>query len=600
MAVYELPGYEREGGSEAFTRTLRIGKRARALSLLLWETSRDRPVDSISMATGGSMARIGGEQGLSIGVFGAEGNPWRNGEGRLAMVGDRRIELHLAAGDEPLLFKVVMAPALTLRGQTLAAGLRRFSEVQDPGTLRSGGPALWPETLTVRGQRGLGMGAYVVDTITVPEENPWRSWMRLTGHDFFSDGRAAVCTWNGDVWLVSGIDEGLGQVKWKRFAAGLYEPLGLKIVNDVVHVRGRDQITRLRDLNGDGEADHYQNFNNDGYVAPSYHAFAMGLDADAEGNFYYTRCGHRADPGIALTGAMFKVPKGGGQESVVAAGFRAPNGLSVGPEGQLTTSDNQGNWTPTSRINLVRPGGFYGYVPHSGREEAPGDYDPPICWLPMAIDNSSGGQVWVTSDRWGPLEGGLLHTSYGRCSLFLVMMEEVKDAVQGGVVRLPLRFNSGMMRARFHPVDGQLYLSGLKGWQTSAAQDAGFQRVRYTGRPLHLPVGLRANRDGVELEFSEPLDPESATDEQNYAVERWNYIWSEQYGSPEISVENPGQEGRDVVSIRSVRMGDDPRRVFLRLHDMRPVMQMRIRFRIKTVDGGTISHEIYSTVNGVP
>jgi hypothetical protein len=218
----------------------------------------------------------------------------------------------------------------------------------------------------------------------------------------------------------------------------------------------------------------------------------------------------------------------------------------------------------------------------------------------MAIDNSSGGQVWVTSDRWGPLEGGLLHTSYGRCSLFLVMMEEVKDAVQGGVVRLPLRFNSGMMRARFHPVDGQLYLSGLKGWQTSAAQDAGFQRVRYTGRPLHLPVGLRANRDGVELEFSEPLDPESATDEQNYAVERWNYIWSEQYGSPEISVENPGQEGRDVVSIRSVRMGDDPRRVFLRLHDMRPVMQMRIRFRIKTVDGGTISHEIYSTVNGVP
>ena len=41
------------------------------------------------------------------------------------------------------------------------------------------------------------------------------------------------------------------------------------------------------------------------------------------------------------------------------------------------------------------------------------------------MDNSSGGQVWVTSDKWGPLKGQLLHLSYGRVSLFHDAQEKV-------------------------------------------------------------------------------------------------------------------------------------------------------------------------------
>ena len=79
---------------------------------------------------------------------------------------------------------------------------------------------------------------------------PYKSWMRFGGMDFFSDGHtAAICTWSGDVWIVSGIDDKLDHVKWRRFAAGLFQTLGLKIVNDEVYVLGRDQITRLHDLN---------------------------------------------------------------------------------------------------------------------------------------------------------------------------------------------------------------------------------------------------------------------------------------------------------------------------------------------------------------
>ncbi len=84
-------------------------------------------------------------------------------------------------------------------------------------------------------------GAYVVDTIPVPEKNPYDAWIRFGGFDFFPDGKsAALSTWSGDVWVVSGIDEKLDKLTWRRFATGLFQPLGLKIVDGVVHVHGRD------------------------------------------------------------------------------------------------------------------------------------------------------------------------------------------------------------------------------------------------------------------------------------------------------------------------------------------------------------------------
>jgi glucose/arabinose dehydrogenase len=167
------------------------------------------------------------------------------------------------------------------------------------------------EALPTSGRRADDSTPYVVDTITVPENNPWRSWMRLTALDFFSDGRAAVTTWNGDVWIVSGIDDSLRSVRWKRFASGLFDPLGLRIVNDTLYVLERSQITRLRDLNDDGEADFYENFNNDAGVSPSYHAFAMDLQTDSAGNFYYVRCGQRVDTTFPLNGGMVKVSADG-------------------------------------------------------------------------------------------------------------------------------------------------------------------------------------------------------------------------------------------------------------------------------------------------
>jgi hypothetical protein len=475
------------------------------------------------------------------------------------------------------------------------------SGITDLRPLAAGGPALWPQKIATIGKLGDDSGPFAVDTVTIPEKNPWNSWMRLTALDFFSDGRAAVATWNGDVWIVSGLDDALKNVQWKRFAAGLFDPLGLKIRDDELFVLERHQITRLRDLNGDGEADFYENFNDEAGVSPSYHAFAMDLQTDRAGNFYYTRAGQRVDEKYPLNGGMVRVSADGARAELIAHGLRAANGMSVGPNDEIVCSDNQGNWMPSSRLNLIQPGGFYGYVPHAHAAIAPTTFAPPLCWIPMAQDNSSGGQVWVTGGGWPrELTNHLLHTSYGMAALYHVLWETVDGVAQGGIVKLPLKFDSGIQRARFNPRDGQLWVAGLKGWQTKGIRDGALQRVRYTGKPLHMPTALHVRRDGIQIGFSDPLDRLTAEDLQNWSVEQWNYRWTEKYGSDDFSVANPEKKGRDTVNVRSAQLSADKKSVLLEIPALQPVMQMKIKFALRAAADAPVAWEIYNTINRVP
>jgi hypothetical protein len=96
------------------------------------------------------------------------------------------------------------------------------------------------------------------------------------------------------------------------------------------------------------------------------------------------------------------------------------------------------------------------------------------------------------------------------------------------------------------------------------------------------------------------MDEASASDEQNYAVEQWNYEWTEKYGSPEFSVSNPRKQARDSVAVKSVTLFPDRRTVFLEIPELKPVMQMRIQFRLKAADGAPVDHEVFNTINRVP
>src|SRR5206468_685379 len=144
---------------------------------------------------------------------------------------------------------------------------------------------------------------------------------------------------------------------------------------------------------------------------------------------------------------------------------------------------------------IYKKGGFYGDMRAHHQPTPPKTYDEPLCWLPRIMDNSAGGQVWVPPGKFGPLAGQMLHLSYGRCRMLLVLQETIDGTAQGGAVDLNLQFLSGVMRGRFHPKDGHCYVCGLDGWQTAAIKDGCLQRVRCTGKPAALPVGLHIHAD---------------------------------------------------------------------------------------------------------
>jgi hypothetical protein len=592
--VLELPGFEQAGSAWAFSRTFRLGPSSTPMTLLVCEGEG-----------AGSAPRAPGDPenvtvlgGVAVGL-----GPGAPAGAALEIAGGARIHLKLPPLGASTLVRVLIGSGKQADLPAFARFLR--APVEDPETLTHGGPARFEKAVETRGVLGKEDGPYAVDTLTLPDDNPWHSWIRIGGFDFFSDGRAAVSTWNGDVWVVSGIDDTLAKLTWKRIATGLFQPLGLRIVKDQIYVLGRDQITRLQDLNGDGEADFYENFNNQCGVTPNFHEFALDLQTDPQGNFYFAKGAPLLgtlewDPISSHSGCMLKVSKDGSALEVFATGLRAPNGSSVGPNGEVTCSDNEGIWTPACRLNWVRKGSFLGAVGMHHAPVVPKDYDKPICWIPHGIDNSSGGQVWVTSDKWGPFQGHLLHLSYGTCSLFHVVMEKAGGQMQGGVVRFPLTFATGIMRARFGPRDGQLYVAGLKGWQTSGARDGALQRVRYTGKPVRMLGDLRVRPNGLDLTFTDPLDPESAANLENYSVQVWNYAWTRNYGSPEFSVADPGRKGHDDLALRSAKLSADGRTVSLELAGIRPVMQMMVRVKVKAADGAPVKFDVYNTIHQIP
>ena len=372
-------------------------------------------------------------------------------------------------------------------------------EAMDLDLLTKGGPRRWPQTIQTTVAPGEAMDGYAFDELIVPLANPWGSWMRTTALDFFSDGRMAVSTLSGDVWIVSWTKETPTALSWNRFATGLYEPLGLKIVDDLVYVRGRDRITRLHDLNKNGEADFYENFYEEpDEIGASYHAFIYELQTDKAGNFYFSQSGYKSP----LTGGVVKINPEGKYPEFVGTNLRNPNGMGAGgPKDWVTVADNPSGKAVYNGFFLARKGAKYGYT--SGRTE------PMLVRLPARLDSSSGGQCWTDPKNWGPLSGSVIHTSYSRCSAFYCFIEDVEPYPNGFAMKFPFPLKSGAMRPRVHPIDKQVYLVCQKGWDTSARHDGAIYRIRHTDEPVRGLSGAAVTSTGLRLRFASALDPAS-------------------------------------------------------------------------------------------
>jgi hypothetical protein len=588
--VLESPWAEKTGDSVVFSRSFEIRGLKNTESILLAQSPQGGGVGQVREVKGVKIAivprskRKGDATVIAATVLGEDNSIGVDAHRTIAKV---------KAGNSQFTILIWEGPEKELESFALYAKKKFIST--DLGKWMKGGPRKWAKNLETKGELGIAKKGepYALDTIQPPFDNPWRAILHFGGHDFFANGDLAVSTMEGDVWLVRGIDDKLDKLTWQRIATGLYHPLGLRIVDDKIYVLGRDQITRLHDLNGDSEIDFYENFNNDAEISLGSHEYSTCLETDPAGNFYYITCAS----GTRHGGSVLKVTKDGGKLERFATGFRNPNGFFVGPGGVVTAADQQGTWVPASRVDIVEPGGFYGFIPCHHREEKPETYDGPLCWIPHKEDNSCGSQVWVTSDKWGLPKGELLHLSYGKCQMFLVMQDKVNGTPQGAVSKFPFRFASGAMRGRFSDQDGQLYVTGLKGWQTSGARDGCLQRVRYVGGDWPRPLALNAHNNGVLLRFGVKLDEELANDPESYAVHHWNYRWTSRYGSPDYKVSNPEKTGRDKLKVLSAKLQPNGKSVFIEIEGIQPVMQMEIAYDLENDNGDELVDKVHNTIH---
>ena len=440
--------------------------------------------------------------------------------------------------------------------------------------------------------------------------NPEGQILEIGGMDFLPDGRLVVSTRRGQIWTIeNALADDPAEAVFRLAAEGLHEGLGLKVVGEDVLLVQRGELSRLRDLDRDGEFETIDTITQDWGMTGNYHEFAFGLPEDAEGNVYVSLNVGFWDPEwwhgrsrAPWRGWVLQIAPDG-TVTPFASGLRSPCGLGIDSEGRLLATDNQGDWMAACPIVHVREGGFYG---HPASLQWTDDYtdgrvpsttippgrtpDPPAIWIPYAWSRSTGNlEPDVTDGAFGPFEDQLLVAELTNGMLLRAQLEEVDGITQGACFKFMQRLGSAC-RVTFAP-DGSLIVGFTnRGWG-GYPPGHGIARVRFNGvEPMEIDR-VSIQPDGFDLEFTKPLDAEVSPDSLTMTAYDYNWWWD--YGSPEQNVHD--------IPVTSTSLSPDKRT----LKVTAPIEAgWCIRMRLDDIvaeDGTPLLHDEFGyTINRVP
>ncbi|HTO05101.1 MAG TPA: DUF6797 domain-containing protein, partial [Opitutus sp.] len=437
--------------------------------------------------------------------------------------------------------RITLAFAFTTDETTSTRRLSVDSTPPAPATSRS---LRWPEAATSRAElESLAHNGLTLDRIAVPEENPWQRRVRPADLAFLDHDRAAVVTYDGDVWLVSGLnDPELSQLSWKRFASGLHEPLAITAPGGVIQVATKNGVVRIHDRDRNGEADWYENFNDQLIQSQNTRSFALDMAMAPDGSTFITQGGIVDQSGIKSggtgtvhSGGFLKISPDGRSSTLFAKLAREPFVTVHQKTGIVTGTDQQGHYVPASATYLIREDDSFGFL-----EAEPAKLTPPLAWIPHDQDTSSSSQVWTSGGGLGPWSDRLLHLSYGTGRIFVIAPDLTAPIPQAAVIPLDLKTELPLLHGRMHPAGDNLFLAGFQIWGTRTTTWWGLGRLRSGRTPVVSAINARSLSEGVILDFAEPVDPASLKAE-NVTVRAWNYRRSAEYGSGRYTLD--GHEG---------------------------------------------------------
>jgi hypothetical protein len=449
--------------------------------------------------------------------------------------------------------------------------------------------------------RPAGDNYYRVEHFPLPKEIA----LQVTGMDFLPDGKLAVCTWLGEIFLVDATVSNPRQARYRRFARGLIEPCGLQVADGEIYVVQKSELTRLRDTDGDGVADRYDCINQSWGFTGNYHDFSFGPMLDSHGDFYVLRVGNRGVWEVPWMGWAVKISRDGSTAEPFCSGLRSPNGFGTFA-GDLFATDNQGNWIGACKLIHLQRGKFYGFpstTPAPERDyQGSKEFSPPAIWFPYTLSKSASGITTIADDRFGPFKGQMIVGEFQNATVLRVALEKVNGQWQGAVWPFAKGFWSGVNRVASGP-DGRLYVGGCKNvaWAAIAPKDYSLDRVTFTGRVPFEVKEVHAEPNGFALRFTKPVDIQSATNTDNYDVTQFAYKFHATYGSPPIDHE--GRENSSTtIKILRAEVSEDAEQVRLIVSGWRKGFVTAIRMLdVKGADAEPLWHDtFYYTLNEIP
>ena len=437
-------------------------------------------------------------------------------------------------------------------------------------------------------------GVLAFEPIPLPLENPYGRAVRAAGIDFFKDGRLALVTFDGDVWMAEGLRPGSGQVKWTRFASGLHEPLGLRLRNEEIFVFDRNGLWRLHDRDGNGEADYHELYCSQIDQTAETREFASALEVMSDGSFLICKPGQTGSTIGRSSGAVLRISADGRKVTSLADGFRQPY-LGYDPlTDQVAVTDQQGHFVPSTPLVFLQRGSFYGHP--NGDADKDRLVSPPLAWIPHQECGSAAAVVWMRNSRMGGLSDQPVLLSFNPPRLFQVHPDSDEFVSQGGVTPLPLALDDPLLKGAVNPADGLLYLTGFNIWGTKAKGKTFLGRVWSAPESvLPVPLDVRSGRRGILLRFADALDEEKASQVLSYSVRGWNYKRTPKYGSPNYKPD--GSAGTETWPLSSVKLSRDKKTVFLGVPGMREVMQIEVSYDLSSQDGSPIRNKSFLTAH---
>lgn len=419
---------------------------------------------------------------------------------------------------------------------------------------------------------------YRLDAFNIPPEIV----LEAGAIELLPDERIAVSTRRGEIFLVeNAFTPALADIKFTRFAEGLHEVLGLAWWDGWLYAMQRCELSRLKDVDGDGQADLFETVNADWDITGDYHEYAFGSQFDRDGNIWVALC---------LTGSFNSEAKYRGWAGRItpagkflptASGLRSPGGLGMNAEGDMFYTDNQGPWNGTCSLKWLRPGSFQGHPagnrwydiardtmgprpadPQSGSrimteaKKIP-ELEPSAVLFPYEkMGQSASGIACDTTDgKFGPFRNQLFVGDQTQSTVMRVSLEKVNGHYQGACYPFRQGFGSGSLSLRMAP-DGSLFVGGTnRGWGSRGNKPWSLDRLRWTGKTPFEIQTMSTKPDGFELTFTEPVDAKTAGDVASYKLSTYTYLYREPYGSPEVDHTTP--------SIKEVRVAPDGKSVRL-------------------------------------